>query len=333
MKTYIDKNNKFIEQFCIETGLYIRSGVIENGKDTGIDPFMRNFPQLIDIGIMGHCRHGSSGACLASGIRCYQSGNRVTMPNMMPDDFHCIVLQCRDRVFQMALGGRGDVDQHEHFEELLSLCRENDIVPNFTTSGFGLTLDHAKVCKKYTGAVAVSWYRTDYTHRAVNYLLDAGVKTNIHYVLDSNSIDEAIERLKNWDFPVGINAVIFLLYKPIGIGNDEIVLWADNDRVAEFFKLVDTEQFPFIIGIVNHSELGRLLGLEYADDAWEIKVTDEKVSAFTIMNNFDMGDFLDKIGVDRRVVEWDEYERSYTSYITAETSATWKQLLLTIYST
>lgn len=32
-------------------------------------------------------------------------------------------------------------------------------------------------------------------------LLDAGVKTNIHYVLGQNSIDEAIERLRGTIFP------------------------------------------------------------------------------------------------------------------------------------
>ena len=53
IKKYIDTDNKFFEMFNPETGAYIRSGIIENGKDTGVDPFMRNFPQLIDIGVMG----------------------------------------------------------------------------------------------------------------------------------------------------------------------------------------------------------------------------------------------------------------------------------------
>ena len=50
----VDKKNKFISIFNPETGFYIRSGVIENGKDTGIDPFMTSFPELIDVGVMEH---------------------------------------------------------------------------------------------------------------------------------------------------------------------------------------------------------------------------------------------------------------------------------------
>ena len=83
---------------------------------------------------------------------------------------------------------------------------------------------------------------------AQKMLLDAGVKTNIHYVLGNNSIDEAIERLKNNDFPKGINAVIFLLHKPVGLGSEENVLKYDDPKVAEFFNVVDTYKFDFKIG-------------------------------------------------------------------------------------
>ena len=68
-------------------------------------------------------------------------------------------------------------------------------MPNFTTSGYGMTHEIAMLCKKYCGAVAVSWYRNEYTTNAIQMLIDAGVKTNIHYVLGQNSIDEAINRL------------------------------------------------------------------------------------------------------------------------------------------
>lgn len=67
-----------------------------------------------------------------------------------------------------------------------------------------MTPEIAALCEKYCGAVAVSWYRSEYTLQAIQMLLDAGVKTNIHYVLGENSIDEALERLKKNDFPKGI---------------------------------------------------------------------------------------------------------------------------------
>lgn len=82
-------------------------------------------------------------------------------------DFSVIVKQCRGKVNQFALGGRGDPDQHEHFEGILKLCKENSIVPNFTTSGYGMSKDLAVLCKQDYGAVAVSWYRSEYTVKTI----------------------------------------------------------------------------------------------------------------------------------------------------------------------
>ncbi|MBR2259341.1 MAG: SPASM domain-containing protein [Blautia sp.] len=244
----IDKKHKFVSYFNSETGAYMRTGILDkDGKDTGKDPFMGSFPNLIDVGVMGHCIHGKMGLCTKAGIGCYQSGLFVEKPNMSVDDFKWITEQCRHKCNQFALGGRGDPDQHEHFEELLKICRENDIVPNFTTSGYGMTSEIARICKEYCGAVAVSWYRSDYTKIAIQRLTDAGVKTNIHYVLGNNTIDEAIERLRNNSFPEEINAVVFLLHKPAGQGTQENILSVNDPRTAVFFKEADRIH-PYKIG-------------------------------------------------------------------------------------
>lgn len=245
----IDETYRFVSAFDTETGAYIRTGVLDrDGKDTGVDPFMASYPHLIDVGIMGHCIHGKTGLCAKAGIGCYQSGLTIEKPNMSVQDFRWIAEQSKGRCNQFALGGRGDPDQHEHFERILRICRENILVPNFTTSGYGMTPDIAKLCKEYCGAVAVSWYRSEYTLNAIQMLLDAGVKTNIHYVLGKNSIDEAIDRLKRNDFPKGINAVIFLLHKPAGQGTKANVLSADDPRVVKFFEQVDARH-PFKVGM------------------------------------------------------------------------------------
>jgi len=248
---YIIKDEKysFISAFDTKTGAYIRSGIIdENGHDTGIDPFMASFPHLIDVGIMGHCIHGKTGLCSKAGIGCYQSGMLTSHPNMSLEDFKWIAKQCKGRCNQFALGGRGDPDQHENFEEILKICIDNNIVPNFTTSGYGITKELAKICKKYCGAVAVSWYRSEYTINAINMLLEEKVKTNIHYVIGNNSIDEAIERLEKDDFPKGINAVIFLLHKPVGQGSIKNILSVNDPRVLKLFKLID-KKHPFKVGM------------------------------------------------------------------------------------
>ena len=235
-----DKKFHFKFAFDTETGAYVRTGILdEDGKDTGVDPFMASYPHMIDVGVMGHCIHGKTGLCAKAGIGCYQSGLLVEKPNMAMEDFRWIAEQSKDRCNQFALGGRGDPDQHEYFEDLLKICRENDLVPNFTTSGYGMTPEIAKLCKDYCGAVAVSWYRSEYTMSAIRMLLDAGVRTNIHYVLGKNSIDEAISRLEKNDFPKGINAVIFLLHKPAGQGTKANILDYTDPRVKMFFTQID----------------------------------------------------------------------------------------------
>ena len=239
-----DTENKFMAYFDTETGHYARTGIIDdNGKDTGVDPFMTNFPELIDVGIMQTC------VCAAlCNVDCYQKAISRTGENMSVENFKRIVNECKGRTFQFALGGAGDVDTHEHFEEILSICRENYIVPNFTTSGIIMSRKKAEICKKYCGAVAVSEHFAPYTDRAINLLLDAGVKTNIHYVLSNKSIDVAIDRLRNNSFKEGINAVVFLLYKPVGLGTKANVLRYDDERLKVFFDLVDNMKHPFKIG-------------------------------------------------------------------------------------
>ena len=244
----IRKEKDFVSCFDNRTGTYVRTGIIVNGHETEEDPFMASFPELLDIGIMGHCRHGQSGLCLQSGIQCYQNGLHRDDANMSVEDFRRIIEECRENTYQVALGGCGDPDQHEAFEEILKICTDAEIVPNFTTSGLGMTKESAAICKKYCGAVAVSWYRSPYTLHAVELLLEAGVKTNIHYVLMKDTLSEAIELLEENKFPKGINAVVFLLHKPVGLGCDNQMIQNDNPHWKRFLECIEREQFPFKIG-------------------------------------------------------------------------------------
>lgn len=251
-----DRQYRFMSLFNPASGEYVRGNLLdEYGRDTGKEAFTAYFPHLVDVGIMGSCAHGRLGLCLEAGIECYQRGPQVATPNMSLEDFRRIAEQCRGRVFQFALGGRGDPDQHEDFEGILLACTENGIVPNFTSSGLGLTMHHARLAKEYCGAVAVSWYRNPNTLRALGLLLQAGVRTNIHYVLSQGTIDEAINRVRDRDFPAGVNAVIFLLHKPVGLGSSANVLRVTDPRVRSFFKLLaatgaaEAAAAPFKVGL------------------------------------------------------------------------------------
>jgi len=237
----VDKANRFVAKFNTENGYYVRSGVIDRGRDTGIDPFMASYPELIDIGVMGSCAHAAQ--CT---VGCYQGGLLNQKPNMKLKDYKNIIDQCEGKVFQIALGGHGDPNKHENFEEILSYTKSKNIVPNYTTSGLNLTDEEIRLTKEYCGAVAVSWYRQNYTFAALHRFIDAGCTTNIHYVLSNKTIDEAIEILKDNEF-LPINAIIFLLHKNVGCGSKADILAYDDPRLKEFFSLVSKDH-PFKVG-------------------------------------------------------------------------------------
>ena len=247
MILYIDEKYGFYELFNERNGTLLRSDI--HGKD----PIMRSFPELLDVGVMGHCDHGE--LCSAAGIDCYQRGTIVQKPNMSISDFEAIVRQASGKTFQIALGGAGDPNKHPDFERLLKICRKYRIVPNITTSGFDLSDEEIKAIKEYCGAVAVSWYsrlvcgRESNTNsiETVNRLATHECNTNIHFVLSSDTLDEAIIRLQSNLFPPGVNAVVFLLYKPVGFGRPEKVIRASDIRLNSFFHAV-LQKHPFRIG-------------------------------------------------------------------------------------
>lgn len=99
-------------------------------------------------------------------------------------------------------------------------------------------------------------------------MLKQGVKTNIHYVLGKNTIKEALECLKSMEnetgFPKDINAVIFLLHKPIGQGSYENVITKENNEFKEFIHFIDTHQFPYKIGF-DSCTVPALLTMQHTD--------------------------------------------------------------------
>lgn len=90
----VKNDQDFFLLFDEKNGFYLRSGIIENGRDTGIDPFMASFPELLDVGIMGRYVYGKTGLCLAAGVQCCQRGLDSVRPNMRLEDFRWITEQC-----------------------------------------------------------------------------------------------------------------------------------------------------------------------------------------------------------------------------------------------
>lgn len=254
---YSDPKYNFIEYFNNETGFLLRSNILENGVETAQEPVMRSYPELIDIGIMGTCLAAKKGFCKKAGVDCYQDALVRHRPNMSFLQYSSIISQVKGKTFQVSLGGTGDPNKHESFQAILELSRENCIVPNLTTSGWLMSANEISLMRKYCGAVAVSFYtRLDssenetnpITIKAISDLLAAGCQTNIHYVLSLQTINEAIYRLENDLFPHGINAVVFLLYKPVGQANRANILSVNNASYQNLMELIRKSNFDFRIG-------------------------------------------------------------------------------------
>ena len=255
-----DFNNRHLTTFDDCTGEYTRSNVYDQaGNETLIEPFMGDFPHLLDIGIKGFCEHGLTGNCLDAGVYCYQRGSDTKKSDMEVNDYKNLMKQCEGLTYQVALGGRGDADCHKDYEAILYSTREKGIVPNITTSGFLFDENKARITEEYCGAAAVSWYKRPYTYKTIDLLLSRKVACNLHFILSSESIYEAVDLLETDGFPKGIQTVVFLLYKPIGYEKEHLILKPDHPLLKTFFSYMNNNQQSFRMGFDSCLAPGVLL--------------------------------------------------------------------------
>ena len=263
-----DARFRYLSSFDPQTGQGVRSHIYDAfGYDTGIDPERASYPELLDVGIMGSCVHGLSGLCAASGVQCYQNGATEHQAHLSFEHFKSIVDQSAGRTFQMALGGRGDPNDHPDFERIIAYAANHGIIPNFTTSGLGLRDDQLPAIKRYCGAVAVSWYRSTITTQTIDRLTQAGIKTNIHYVLSNTTLQEAFTLMERVLKDDRINRLIFLLHKPVGQGQRENVLSLNDPEVVRFFSQFDDPKYMAKAGFDSCSVPGLLNTTAHIDPA------------------------------------------------------------------
>jgi len=231
--------------FNTMTGLEVLKG--RNNRD----PFRTELPLLIDVGIMG--------SCLNSCSFCYQGPE--TEPHMTFDNFKMIIDQVKHHTNQVALGGRGDPNLHPEFKEFVEYARDNNVVPNYTTSGINLTDEQIEI-SKMCGAVAVSDYNKGFTFNALRRLMDEEIKTNIHFIFSNPNYDKAMKIVNGEDAWKGkvdisrLNAIVFLLFKPQGSGKDKPELIPTKGQIKEFANIIFTPKCQFKVGmdscLINH---------------------------------------------------------------------------------
>lgn len=250
------KQNIFIKKYKDE-GYYVYFN-----KNTGLnvrcefegntEPFWsKHGPELIDISITKWCDKECK--------FCYRNANKYGQ-HMKIEVFEEILKQAVEMdTLQIALGG-GNPNQHPEFVKFLKLAKDKyGIVPSYTTNGRGLTPEILEASKKYCGAVAVSAYEP-YTEmqKSISKLLNKGIKTNIHFVLTNESVDTAIKWLDSLpDYLKGINAIVFLNYKPVGrcTSSDKLLL-KNNNKFIELFNIIENKKLPFKIGFDSCSISG-----------------------------------------------------------------------------
>jgi radical SAM protein with 4Fe4S-binding SPASM domain len=223
--------------FNPDTGFFAR--VPDKGKK---EPFWSpHGPELIDISITNWCDKGCE--------FCYKSSTKHG-EHMAIDDYKRVIDQAVEmRTFQVALGG-GNPNQHPGFVEIIEYTASKGVVPNYTTNGRGLSNEILDTTLKHCGAVAISAYPPyDETAAIIKKLVNYGIKTNVHFILDAESIDTAIDWLcEPPEFLSGINAIIFLSYKPSDRKVLKKKLLRHGTRLEEFFRLATSPQRKLKVG-------------------------------------------------------------------------------------
>ena len=247
----------YVTIFNAGTGFFAR--VEEPGHP---EPFCSEHgPELIDISITGWCSRNCP--------TCYRSST-TRGHHMSLTDYEMVIQQAaRLGVCQVALGG-GNPNQHPDFLRILELTREEyGIVPNYTTNGTGLTEEILQATAAFCGALAVSAYEPYAEFAAVlGRLISCGIKVNVHFVLDSASIDVALAWLLNPPaYLSGVNAIIFLNYKPIGRGSDITRLLKRNMKCREFLETALGRRSQFKLGFDSCMASG-LASCGIADPVW-----------------------------------------------------------------
>ena len=220
------------------------TGFFARIEDAGADePFWAEHgPELLDVAITNWCDRG----CFFCYRKSDESGTHMDL-----EDYREVMRQAHAmHVFQVALGG-GNPNQHPHFAEILRLTREDyGIVPNYTTNGRGLSDEVLEATRRHCGAVAVSAYAPyRETAEAIERLRSSGITTNIHFILSSRSVDTAIEWLREPPtFLDGVDAVVFLNYKPVGRYADARLLANRSPRLSEFFSIATSATHPWRVG-------------------------------------------------------------------------------------
>ena len=233
-KFLMSENYNFV--FNKESGFFARWGASKED-----DPDYSAFgPEILDIEI-------STGKCSQKCRFCYKSNGTGEIKNMSIDQFKLISKSFPKTLTQIAFGIT-DIETNPDFWNILEYTREIGVIPNYTTNGYGVTKEIAEKTAKLCGAVAVSLYDKDQCYNAIAEFTNAGMtQVNIHYMLAEETFDqifELIDDVKTDSRLNGLNAIVFLQYKPHGRG------------IGHFSSIKDVNKFKQLIEYAESKDVG-----------------------------------------------------------------------------
>lgn len=224
------------------------------------EPFKAMSPHLIDIKITDYCARGCD--------FCYQ-GSTPKGKHAPFERIKSLILGLAqasdDRPFEIALGG-GEPTAHPQFADILRLCREQDIVPNFTTNAPSWYRDAGireavidcvgGYARSVTNRCEIEYELKCYDAMRLLTTKDRIPELNFHYILDAFDLETFKEVLKH----VSFHPLILLGYKTQG-------------RAAARRPHVNTG-WPYLTGD-RRIGIDTLLANQYADELKAFGVSDK----------------------------------------------------------
>jgi len=187
-------------------------------------------PEIADIEI-------STGSCAGNCSWCYKSNSPGNGKHMRLETFQVVLSKLGEQLTQVAFGIT-DADSNPDFPAILRHCRAQGVIPNYTTSGLGMTEELIALTADACGAVAVSVYphNKELAYDTVRRLLEAGVEqTNIHLLYYQENLAFVREVLRDVELDdISPNAVVLLALKAKGRGSNLLPVTGE-----QFSKLVD----------------------------------------------------------------------------------------------
>jgi len=173
------------------------------------------FAELEDVAI--------NSKCLANCSYCYTSATKLgkNFDNVVEKALEVYgSMNMNERPYQLAIGGAGEPTLHPDFPEFVKTISDLNILPNYTTNGMHLTDKVIEATQKYCGGVAVSYHPhiEKVFHKAIAQLTEAGIRTNIHFIVGEEGSSDKFFKLYDDLQNIGIEYFVLLPYQAVGRG-------------------------------------------------------------------------------------------------------------------